>query len=182
MNKLDINLIAEIVLDFHHFEKASSKIYLEDDCFDKVTGFLSSENAKKLIQGSKKSKIIKRLLPQFFYFCNTDTISDQVFTMIKHYSNSKIRKSLYTSISHCDLSLYQLQHINDKILCLEAFAKLLDYYLHYDCFTYLDLDRLLKNKTSLIRGIDWSSFCTKSINLQKQEVLRNYVLIDEKRS
>lgn len=178
MNNFDINAIAETVLGLNVSGKTSNGNQFED-YFEKFTGFLSSQVAIRLLQQSKKSKNVRRYLSQFFYFCNTDTMTNQVFSFIKNYPNTKIRKSLYVAISHCDISLYQLQFINDEILCLEAFARLLDYYLHYDCFTHFDLDYLLKNNKKLINGINWSSFCKESINSKKQEVLRKYALLDQ---
>lgn len=179
MNKLDINTIAETVLGLHVYGKTSNSNLFEEDYFEKVTGFLSSQTAIRLLQKSQKSKNVRQHLSQFFYFCNTDTMTDQVFSLITNYPNAKIKKSLYVAISHCDISLYQLQFINDEILCLEAFSRLLDYYLHYDCFTYFDLDFLLKSNTKLINGINWSSFCKESINSKKQEVLRKYALLEQ---
>ena len=156
MNRKDINiLVEEILFSPYAYSKKLCKTIIDDyDYFDNVGGVLKEENVKTLIQRSKKRKEISKILPKILYFSDEHTISDAIFTMLCSYPKKRYRNSLLTSIAHCKISFYQLHEICKRRICLEAFASLLDVYVENECFTVLDLQKLIEDNAEYLSAID----------------------------
>lgn len=169
MHIKEINELARFILSCFNMRTSLGGLLADLDYFDDVYGFLSEENAVSLIRQSKWNHCVASLLPQLFQFSNEYTISDAVFEMLKAYPHKKIQKSIFISLAHCSISLYQLQYISQQKVCVEAFAALLDIYLEEKCFSCIDLKKLLADNAAFVPGIDW------------ENILRNGKLDDAKR-
>lgn len=146
------------------------------DYFDELDGILSETNAFHLIELGKQNKIVLDLLPQLFMFCNCSTISDTVFSQIQSYPCEGIKRSIFISLSHCQISLYQLQYICSQKVCFEAFATLLDVYLLNDCFFVYDVVYLLNTNREYLRCINWDSiFDNQRYTFEKEAALKSYL-------
>lgn len=158
-----------------HQKKEITPDYIESE----VYGYLNSNNLLLLLEKSLTNKKIRSLLPFLLFYCNDKSVTVEVFELIKNYKFRKLKKTLFVSLSHCKLSIYQLMYICEMKICVEAFAQLLDIYLLEDCFTIYDLNKLLIDNPEYVKFIDFSSLFSDEImtkvNGSKKDFLRNYV-------
>lgn len=176
MRFTEVNLLAQSILS-NPKQFSKDKSFFEDfDFWDNVYGDLQEVYAYELIIKSMTNRNIAILLPFFMRHSNINTVSNRVFTLLKSYPRKKIRNSILISLAHCKISIYQLQYICQQKLCVEAFATLLDIYLKEQCFSCVDLSKLLEDNVNYIFGIDFAKIEEElSISLDKRKVLYSYL-------
>ena len=127
--------------------------YFEDRQF---VGVVSTESLRLLIRRSYTSRSVAGFLASILYFVDSDVLTDDVFQTLLHYPQKKLRRTFLVAISHCPISLYQLEAICKQRICSEAYAQLLWCAATNDCFTLLDVQRIVTENRQFRECVDYS--------------------------
>ena len=175
----EINNVVRRILSYTGTNPENDEFLNDYDYFDDVYGYLSEENALELIAESHVRSEVCQILPQVFYFSNTSTVSETVFNAIMSYERKDIQRSILIALSHCKISFYQLFIICQEKVCIEAFAALLDIYLHESVFSTFDLSILLRENAEFIHGISWDVvLANKELEKNKREIVLKYLSLN----
>lgn len=176
MQEKEINALAQYILSYSGDYSELEEVLISLDFFDEVYGFLSEENAIALITKSQEHNDMGWLLPQLFYFADANTISEVVFSMILSFKMKDVRRNILIALAHCNISFYQLEFICREKICIEAFATLLASYLVCNCFSTIDLSKLLSENVALLGGIAWDKVLeNNNLDSNKRNILLSYL-------
>lgn len=120
-----------------------------------LVGVVSTESLRLLIRRSYTSRNVAGFLATVLYFVNADVLTDDVFQKLLHFPQKKLRRTFLVAISHCPISLYQLNAICEEQVCSEAYAQLLWYAATNDCFTLLDIQRIVAKNRQFRGCVDY---------------------------
>lgn len=160
MKKKNVNYVAQKVLNLE--KDVMREIKQDVDFFENVDGELREELACNLLIAAQKNRTIEKYLQSFFWFSNKQTISDRVFQLITEISRSGVQRSIFIALAHCEISFYQMEYIARQKVCFEAFAWMLRNYLLYQCFSVLDVERLMSENLDFLKCIDWEAYLTSN--------------------
>lgn len=177
--QLKVNELVEKLSDKDYFKFVLSKLeedpdYLEYSCikeYRKLEGELTSESASYIIDKLRANKKWQPIAANLLFYSTANTITNDVFSKIMSLRPS-LKHICLESLSHCRLSIYQMEAICKMKRYEETFLQLLDIYLHNDCFTAMDLNILLSNNT-------WAPSFSYAI---KEILSSDYGIIDAKKS
>lgn len=79
-----------------------------------LVGVVSTESLRLLIRRSYTSRNVAGFLAKVLYFVNADVLTDDVFQKLLHFPQKKLRRTFLVAISHCPISLYQLNAICEE--------------------------------------------------------------------
>lgn len=173
------NLCDEIISNTEKQNEIYLKMKEDYDYFEKnCYGKLNNKILSKLLDMSLDDQYLQEILSLVLYFCDKNSISDENFNKLIHYPG-KIKKTYLIALSHCELSLYQLNYLNNKNISTEAFCQMLYIIFMNTCFTENDLLYFLKtskfNYDVFSLQVETLLKEKNTINYEKIEVLKNFL-------
>lgn len=122
-----------------------------------MAGVVSTKNLLTLIRESYTSSAVAGFLANVLYYVDSQGLTDEVFQKLLHFPYKKMRRTFLVAISHCSISLYQLEVICKLQICTEAYAQLLQHTALNRCFTLIDVQKLVAENQRFLNCIDYAS-------------------------
>ncbi len=141
----DVNdLMQHIIISVEFCQQLDRHVQEDADILEnQVT---NTAKASVLLQFVKQVKadfsLLSILESVLMYSIDANSITECVYEEIKSFPKAE-RQTLLIALAHNKISLYQLEEINRMNICTEAFCQLLSAYMSYDCFSAVDVKKLI---------------------------------------
>lgn len=125
-----------------------------------IKGIVSTETLLALIRESYTSASVAGFLASVLFFVDSNVLTDEVFQELLHFPYKKMRRTYLVAISHCPISVYQLESICKLQICSEAYAQLIWHAATNGCFTLVDIQRIVAENRRFLRCVDYNSLAS----------------------
>lgn len=139
--------------------RACKRINATADYFEdrQITGIVTTEELLSLLRSSYTSPSVAGFLASVLYFVDSDVLTEEVFQKLCRFPNKRLRRTFLVALSHCRISVYQLEAICKLQICSEAYAQLLWHAATNDCFTLTDVRKIVAENRRFERCVDYLS-------------------------
>lgn len=151
------------------FRKINNTVDYFEDC--QIAGHISERSLLSLIRRSYTSPSTAGFLASALYFVDSEVLTDEVFQKLLHFPWQKMRRTFPVAISHCPISVHQLEAICKLQICGEAYAQLLWSIATNPTSTLSDVQRTVAENRQFFHCIDYAELAKEE---QIGETKRQY--------